>query len=95
MGRRLYRITKFAPSGYSYGNPRDTDYGCFLSPLYAAYKAKKGLEDATASGTALGVVKDYWWAFLLAVPFVYVGLNVGLDYLGAKKVQKQGPKETV
>jgi hypothetical protein len=33
----------------------------------------------TGSDDKQSVFVEYWWAFLLATPFVYVGVNMALD----------------
>ena len=81
MARRSIRRSQFVPSGYSYGNEgKAGEYGFLLAvPLLGAYLAKKGVDTVTEPDKPLGVVRDYWWVFLMGLPLAYVGVNFALN----------------
>ena len=52
----------------------------FLSPTSAVKNYFFGEEEAEPS-----LLAKYWWVFPLALPVVYLGVNMSLDYVKEKK----------
>ena len=61
--------------GYAFGNMLD-----FLDPSSAVKNYFFGEEEAEPS-----LLAKYWWVFPLAVPVVYLCVNMALDYVKEKK----------
>ena len=88
---RHITIATFVPSSYSNGlqpllpyNVYETgkeqgfEYGDLLDyiPAGKAFKAVTGYGEEEKPPSLLA---QYWWVFLVAAPFVYVGVNMALD----------------
>jgi hypothetical protein len=64
--------------GYEYG-----DFVDYFTPWGLMGKAKDAVfGEEKEEPTTFSVVSEYWWAFVLAAPVVYLGVNYAFDRFG-------------
>lgn len=82
--RRIIVQSLFTPSAYSNGVQPLRSYSSRTEPEYGYGDGIPFLPDfldpfAEDKPTPFGAFTSYWWAYLLLVPVVYVGVGMALD----------------